>query len=160
MTAKEYTLTRVAITETKKDGTVMIDKNGKKFQRVGVQVAENVKIGEMETAGQWINSLWFDGSFPYDTNDKVVMNIFEEEYQGKKQLKFEIPQVENPNQKYFEEILGKLAKMNLSLTELVEDKRKREVGSGIAPPPKKEPLVDPTYPSPEQEGINLDDVPF
>jgi hypothetical protein len=107
-----------------------------------------------------MNGPWFDGPFPHREGDRIELDVYEEEYQGETQLKFRIPKVENPNQKYFEEILGELAKMKLSLTELVEEKRKRDVASGITPPPKKEPLIDPTYPTPEQEVVDLDDVPF
>jgi hypothetical protein len=77
--------------------------------------------------------------------------------------------VENPNQHFFEQITNRLSNIDRTLVSLLDEKEKRDIANRIGSPPepkeepKRGPLIDPTfptYPTPEQEDINLDDVPF
>ena len=129
---KDYTIKRVSISDKNKEGKPLISKNGKPFYKVGIQVAE---YGE-----SWINGLWFDGACPWKENDVVKLIIAEELYNGKKQLKFELPRKENPNQKYFEEITGRLLKIEMMLI---------KIGRYLIPPEKDDypPLTEENIPT-------------
>lgn len=119
---KEYTITRIIVSDKKKDGTALVSKMGKPFQKVGLKLAEH---GE-----EWVNGLWFDGACPWKEGEKIAISISEEIFNGKKSLKFELPRKENPNQKYFEDMNNKLVKILMGLNELLEWKRKSDIASG------------------------------
>ena len=124
-----YTIKRVTTSDKKRDGSLLLTRNQKPFLKVGIQVAEH---GET-----WINGLWFDGACPWKENDKVELNITKETYNGKEQLKFELPKKENPNAKANETILNKLTKIELMVI---------KIGQHLMPPNNKVEGTDIDYP--------------
>lgn len=76
-------ITKVTYTDTKKDGTKCIDKNSKPFYKVGIQTQEH--------GDQWINGLVFGEPPTWQAGEEVELDIKEEEYQGTKSLKFDLP---------------------------------------------------------------------
>src|SRR3990167_1485815 len=116
---KDYLIKRINVSDKDKNNNPLISKNKKPFYKVGLQVEEH--------GSAWINGLWFDGVCPWKENDVVKLVIKEEEYQGRKSLKFELPRKENPNQKQFEEVLGELSKLDLMIT---------QIGKHLMPPEK------------------------
>ena|SRR3990167_5908962 len=73
--------------KTDKAGNPYKTKNDKPFVRVSIKIAE---YGE-----QYISGLWFGENCPWKIGDKIDLEVKEEEYQGKKQLKFEVPNKED-----------------------------------------------------------------
>lgn len=138
---KEQELTYINVFKVGKDGKPYQTKTHQPFVRV------SVKVTDEEYKGQFVGGLWFGADCPWKIGDKVTMRIYEEEYQGKKQLKFELPKKENPNQKQFEEVLGELQKIKMLIYELVDEKRKPNL-------PKVEEVPYPT------EEISPDNIPF
>jgi hypothetical protein len=108
---KDYELTYINQFKTGKDGKPYLTKTHQPFVRVSVKVPEH--------GDAFVGGLWFGADCPWKVGDKVTMRIYEEEYQGKKSLKFELPKKENPNQKYFEEINGRLLKIEMGITEIL-----------------------------------------
>jgi len=143
---KEYTINYVNQFKTNKEGQPYLSKNGKPFVRVSIKVADH---GE-----EYISGLWFGEDCPWKVGDTETLIIFEELYNGKKQLKFELPKKENVNQKVLEDILNKLTFMNLKIEEILE--WKRDV-AGV--PKSKIAGTDIDYPTAEDEGLT-DEVPF
>ena len=84
---QEYEIKYVNQFKAGKDGKPYMTKNGKPFVRVSVKVAE---YGD-----QYISGLWFGADCPWQVGHKVELQISEGEYQGKKELKFEIPKRED-----------------------------------------------------------------
>lgn len=80
---QQVTIKKVSISNTKKDGTPLLTKNGKPFQKVGIQVIE---YGET-----WINGLWFDGNCPWVDGSKLSLIIKDEEYNGVTKKVFDLP---------------------------------------------------------------------
>lgn len=84
-----------------------------------------------------------------------VAEVKEVNKAGKVYLNFEMPSNKVDNSEInakLDQILGYLAKHNLLITELVEEKRKHEKVTIIG--------TEVPYPTPEDEGINLDEPPF
>lgn len=143
---KEYLITRIIVSDKKKDGTNLISKTGKPFQKVGLKLAEH---GE-----EWVNGLWFDGACPWKEGDKIAIIISEEIFNGRKSLKFDLPRKENPNQKYFEDMNNKLVKILMGQAEILEWIRKR--GGGAPPQDNKVDGTDIDYPPDSEDG----EIPF
>jgi len=92
-------LTRIAVTDKKKDGTVLENQYGK-FYRVGLQSEE---YGDV-----WINGF---SSKPVDwqEGDVIEVEIFKEEYNGEEQLKFKLPSKEKKLEQEVEDLKKQLA---------------------------------------------------
>ena len=133
-----YTIKRITTSTTKRDGTALIDKKGRPFLKVGLQVAEH---GE-----QWVNGLFFGTQVPWKEGEKVDLVISKETYNGKEQLKFEIPRKENPNAKANEEILNKLTKIELMVI---------KIGQHLMPPKNKIDGTDVDYPAGDPEEVKF-----
>lgn len=109
---QEYELKYVNQFTTGKDGQPYKDKKGNPFCRVSVKVAEH--------GDNFISGLFFGPSCPWEVGDKVPLIITKEVYQGKEQLKFELPKKENPNAKHFEEVKNTLAKHGLMIAQALD----------------------------------------
>lgn len=76
---RKLTITKVYATDKKKDGTLLINKWGKPYWRVGIKAKE---MGE-----EWLN-----GFMNYDCKDWTgqvkELEVWQEEYEGKMQWKF------------------------------------------------------------------------
>lgn len=100
------TITRVSVTDKKKDGTKLQNKFGE-FFRVGIQVE-----GRVDSTG---NSVWINGFLKrrpeWEVGDKIQVEIREEEYKGVKSLQFRLPkkdsQLESRVLKLEEAVFGK-----------------------------------------------------
>src|SRR3990167_6408169 len=141
---KEQIISYINVFKEGKDGKLYVSKNGKPFVRV------SIKVEDPQYKDEYISGLWFGADCPWKVGESVEIIIREEEYQGKKQWKFEVPKKENPNQKYFEEIMGRLLKLELMLV---------SIGKAVVPQPKE--AVP--YPEGEPEEPKFDlkkDVPF
>lgn len=101
-----YTIKRVSVSDTNKDGNKLYDKNKKPYLKVGLQVAEH---GEA-----WINGLFFAPTCPWKEGDKVELEIKKELYNGKESLKWELPRKENK----FEKIENDITALKLRVTTL------------------------------------------
>ena len=101
-----YTIKRVSVSDTKKDGSKLYDKNNKPYLKVGIQVAEH---GET-----WANGLWFAPTCPWKEGDKIEMTISKELYNGKEQLKWELPKKENK----FEKLENDIALLKLAVKDI------------------------------------------
>lgn len=112
---KKYKLTYVNIFRQDKEGKPYMTKNGKPFVRVSVKAEEY--------GNEYISGIWFGADCPWGIGQEVEFIIKEEIYKGKKQLNFELPPKENPNQKNFEEITTKVTKIGLGIDELLTWKR-------------------------------------
>lgn len=79
---KKLTITQATSTSTKKDGTALINKWNKPYVRAGIKC--------QEYGDQWLN-----GFLQFAPNDWVgqvkELEVWEEEYQGNKSLKFGLP---------------------------------------------------------------------
>lgn len=79
---QKLNIIKVAYTDKKKDGQLLIDKYDKPYFRVGIQCNE---YGQ-----QWLNG--FLRFKPDDWQGKLKeVEVWKEEYQGKEQLKFGLP---------------------------------------------------------------------
>ena len=103
---KEYIIKRVSVSDKKADGGELITKNGKPFLKVGIQVAE---YGE-----RWANGLYFAPTCPWQEGSKETLKIFEEDYQGKMQLKWEMPKQDDK----LEEVKNAITKLNIRVSAL------------------------------------------
>lgn len=79
----KLTLTKVSVSDTKKDGSKLETKDGKPFFKVGLQTKE--------FADQWINGLVFGDRPTWKEGDEVDLIVEDEVYNGVKRKKFEIP---------------------------------------------------------------------
>lgn len=131
-----YTIKRITTSTTNKDGKPLIDKNRRPFLKVGLQVAEH---GET-----WVNGLFFGAQIPWKEGEKVDLNITKELYNGKEQLKFEIPRKENPNAKALEELANRMTKVELRMATLENQLKPQPVKypEGEPPTPNFEPDED------------------
>ena|SRR3990167_8714420 len=129
---KEQTLTYINQFKVDKDGKPYTTKNGKPFVRVSVKVEEY--------GNEYVSGLWFGADCPWKVGEKIQMEIKKEIYNGKESLKFELPKKENPNQKYFEEIAGRLLKLELMII---------KIGQHLMPPEKDDypPLTEENTPT-------------
>ena len=118
---KDQIISYINVFKTDKENKPYQTKDKRPFVRV------SIKVEDEQYKDQFISGLWFGADCPWKVGDVVSLIIREEEYQGKKQLKFELPKKENPNQKYFEEILGRLTKLELMIT---------QIGRHLMPPEK------------------------
>lgn len=99
---EKVTLTRVAVTDKKKDGTILESEYGKYF-RVGIVTKE---YGE----DVWING--FSGrQLEWAEGDVVELEITKGEWQGREQLNFKIPKKEDVVEAENIELKAKLAKL-------------------------------------------------
>lgn len=81
---QKYNVTKVTGRNTKKDGTALVNKFGKPYFIIGIQVTQH---------GQsWING--FADSIPQWEGKEIELDIFEEEYNGTKSLKYKVPKAE------------------------------------------------------------------
>lgn len=106
-------ITKVTSKSTKKDGTAYINKNGKPFFVIGIQASQ---YGQ-----QWING--FYNTVPAWEGTQQELDIKEEDWQGKKQLKFEVPKakaggVPDGVAKDISQILFKLGAMNVKINDI------------------------------------------
>src|SRR3990167_2470575 len=131
---KEQIISYINVFKTDKEGKPYTTKTGKPFVRVSIKVEDELY------KDQFISGLWFGADCPWKVGDVVSLIIREEEYQGKKSLKFELPKKENPNQKYFEEITGRLLKLELMII---------KIGQHLMPPEKDDypPLTEENTPT-------------
>ena len=120
---KEQIISYINVFKEGKDGKLYVSKNGKPFVRV------SIKVEDPQYKDEYISGLWFGADCPWKVGESVEIIIREEEYQGKKQWKFELPKKENPNQKYFEEINDRLLKIEMMLI---------KIGQHLMPPPKED----------------------
>lgn len=105
-------ITKVIAKDTKKDGTKLIGKNGKPYFLVGIQTKEH--------AEKWING--FTQHAPTDWEGKEMeLDIYEEEYQGKKQLKFKFPDKNKKVEELLSQILTKLGNINAKVDKLLNE---------------------------------------
>ena len=95
---QKVTLTRIAVTDKRKDGTILEGKYGK-FFRVGIQTKEY--------EDQWING-FSNKSVDWQEGDVIELDISKEEWNGTEQLKFKLPKkedvLEDENTKLKEEL--------------------------------------------------------
>lgn len=77
------TITKVTATDTKKDGSKCVDKNGKPFWKVGIKTNE---YGEM-----WLNNNYMLFNPTTWEGTKQELEIYDEEFNGKTDKKFKIP---------------------------------------------------------------------
>jgi len=82
---KTVTITRMSITDKKKDGTKLQTKAGSSCWRVGIQTEE---YGE-----QWLNGFLFYAPKNWKGETKEI-GVWEEEFNGKKQLNFIVVETE------------------------------------------------------------------
>ena len=101
---KNYTLTYINQFKTNKDGKSYIDKKGKPFVRVSIKVSE---YGDQFISGMLFDTLNCD----WQVGEKKDLVITEGEYQGKKQLNFELPKKENK----FEKLENDIASIKLAI---------------------------------------------
>lgn len=103
-------ITKVSSTNKKKDGTDMINKNGKPFFRVGIQTSEH---GE-----EWING--FMPSHPGDwEGSEQELTITEEEFNGKVSKKFAVPRASDKADELMGRIIFNLANIDRKLDVLL-----------------------------------------
>ena len=130
----QITISKISYTDKKKDGTSCISKNGKPFYKVGIQTNE---FGDT-----WINGLIFDNPPTWKEGDKIDLIIKDEEYNGITSKKFELPKPAN--------IQGE--KLDKVMVELSFIKHQLERIAAV--------VVKDDYPTPEQEGLDPNKVPF
>jgi len=82
---EKLTLTKISYTDKKADGSQCVTVNGKPFYRVGLKA--------QQYGDRWINGLVFGDPPAWREGQEVQLEIKEEDYQGTKNLKFEIPKV-------------------------------------------------------------------
>lgn len=99
---EKVTLTRIAVTDKRKDGTILEGKYGK-FYRVGIQTKE---YGE-----EWING-FSNTSVEWAEGDVMELDISKEEWNGKEQLKFKLPKKEDLQADEIEKLKAQLAEKN------------------------------------------------
>lgn len=87
MKIDKLTLTKISVSDTNKEGQKLVSKNGKPFYKVGIQTAQH--------AEKWLNGLVFGDRPNWQEGDEVELAWGEEEYNGVKRLKFEIPKKED-----------------------------------------------------------------
>lgn len=124
-------VTKQSATDSKKDGTKLVNKFGKAYWRVGIQV------GGQEG--------WVNGFMPFkpDWEGKMVdLELYEEEYNGEMQKKFRVPKSVGIDGEKIEKILNILVSHKILLEEI----------KMLINPKKK------NYPSAEDEGIDTDNV--
>ena len=81
---EKITITRISVTDKKKDGTILKGKWGT-FFRIGIQAEE---YGE-----KWLNG--FSNNMPtYEVGDEINVEIVKEDWQGEEQLKFRLAKEE------------------------------------------------------------------
>ena len=108
-TLKVLTITKVSYTDKKKDGSPLTDKQGKQYYRVGIQC--------QEYNSQWLNGfLYFNGkSMEGQTQE---LEVWEEEWQGKKQLKFGVPRKTEVKNSSNEDVIRKLTGLSITIDKL------------------------------------------
>lgn len=103
-------ITKASAKDTKKDGSKMVDKSGKPFWMVGIQCKE---YGD-----KWINGFCY--KLPTDWEGKEMeLDIYEEEYQSKKQLKFKFPNKDRKIEEMLSHVLTKLGKIEFKIDKLI-----------------------------------------
>lgn len=84
MKPEKVHITEVKVSNTKKDGSECVDKNGKRFLIVGIKTNQY--------GAEWINCNYFTEANPSDwieTDQELV--IYDEEFNGKTSKKFKLP---------------------------------------------------------------------
>ncbi len=100
------TVSRVSATDKKADGTKLKNKFGE-FFRVGIQTDEHKdEVGDPV----WING--FSTKRPeWTIGEKLQVEITEEEYNGRKQLKFRLPKKETLQDDKIKSLEAEIAKL-------------------------------------------------
>jgi len=98
---EKLTLTRISVTDKKKDGTVLENQYGK-FYRVGIQTVE---YGDV-----WING-FSSKPVTWQEGDVVELEVSKEEWNGQEQLKFRHPKKEDVLKDENEKLKAELAKL-------------------------------------------------
>ncbi len=97
---EKVTLTRVSVTDKKKDGTILENKNGK-FYRIGIQTKEYPE--------QWING-FSNETVDWQEGDVMELEVSKELWNGAEQMKFKLPskgtQLEARVDKLEQEVFG------------------------------------------------------
>lgn len=135
-------ITKVFSTDTKKDGSKMINKWGKPYFRTAVKAEQ---YGD-----EWING--FTAFKPEWEGKEVELEISETEFNGKKGKAFAIPKKEDVANKALEQILNKITAIDLKINVLYE----RLVAPNLPKVQEKVPGTDIDYP----DDINPEDIPF
>ena len=125
---QNYEIKYVNVFDKNKDGQPYLTKNKKPFWRVSLKLAE---FGE-----QYLSGVVFDEP-RFKVGEKIELVVSKETYNGKEQLKFELPKKENPNAKANEAILNKLTKIELMVI---------KIGQHLMPPNNKVEGTDIDYP--------------
>lgn len=90
MSIEFVTISRVSVTDKKKDGSILKNKYGE-FFRVGLQVEE-----KLDSSG---NPVWINGFLKHKPDwkigEKIQLELTSSEYEGKTQLQFRLPKKES-----------------------------------------------------------------
>lgn len=81
---QKVNVTKITGRNTKKDGTALVNKFGKPYFIIGLQCTQHGQT--------WING--FESTIPQWEGKEIELDIFEEEYNGTKSLKFKVPKAE------------------------------------------------------------------
>ena len=126
MNPKSYELKYVNQFAVDKSGNPYKTKNGKPFVRVSIKVAEH--------GDNFISGLFFGENCPWKVGETVELVIAEEEYQGKKQLKFDIPRKDDKMLGELNNLALKIGVMSGKLDKIIkilEDDGKNSDGSPV-----------------------------
>ncbi len=107
---KEYELKYVKVFKENKDGQPYKSKNGKPFVRVSIKVED---YGD-----NYISGLWFEPDCDWKIGEKKELIITKEIYQGKEQLKFEIPKKEDKTAQAIERLVFITTQHTLKIAEM------------------------------------------
>lgn len=108
---KTYTLTKVSATDSKKDGSKLINKFGKTYWRVGIQTTEH--------PNEWING-FMNAKPEWKEGDTVELEVTESMYNDKLQKSFAIPKKEDQMVEGIEMIQNRIVGINLKLDKIIE----------------------------------------
>ena len=123
----KLTLTQVQRFTNDKEGNPLKTRDGRPYTRLLIRAKE---YGDKSLSG-------FDGEQAKDWKEGQEVEV-EVEQKGE-YLNFKLPKKENPNAKQFEEVLGRLVKIELML---------QQIGNAVVPKKKDD------YPTPESEGLD------
>ncbi len=134
---QKINVTKITGKNTKKDGTPLVNKFGKAYFLLSLTCSQHGQT--------WISG--FGDSIPQWEGKEIELDIYEEEYNGQKQLKFKVPKAEEKNSNELKSMLLdiqlRLGGMASKLSYLYDIAAKNRTSTG-APMPDFSNVVLPT----------------
>ncbi len=100
------TITKATSTDKRKDGSLLKDKNGKQYYRVGIKT--------QEYGDKWLNGFLYFLADDW-VGQKKELEVSEEEYNGQKQLRFQQPRAFKITQEMWDLLIERMSYLESKL---------------------------------------------